>query len=410
MHKYRVAVTGMGVVSPIGVSVEQFRQRMFSSESGIVNIRGGLVAENFPVCVAGLVPLPNRHESPISKEQEASPKSWRYAGIATEEAIRSLPCGAPVDAIVYAATEEDSLFDQIQESFRAVHPHQFTWEMIRSEISFDMVRQTLEDRGHGPIRYQDIVSISNACASSNQAIGIAFERVRSGRWRRAVVGGVEAACSASDLMNFHLLHALSTLEGPAASCPFTSKRAGFVRAEGAATLVLENGEDAEARGATIYGYITGYGASSDAFRLTDGRSDGRGAIRAMQRAILDAGQTPDAVSAVSAHGTSTPLNDRLETMAIKQVFGSRAYQVPTVSLKSQIGHTLVAAGAIEAVACLLMLSEQKLAPTINCSDPDPDCDLDYVRNTARPAPLKTILSNNFGFGGQNACVLFERGL
>jgi 3-oxoacyl-[acyl-carrier-protein] synthase II len=401
----------MGIVSPIGVGVKEFARRMFSGDSGVVNIRGGPMPQDFPIPMAGLVAEAALRQPVILRDLDAAqvPKLWRFAALATEEAVRSLPAGARVDGVIYA-TKEDDHFELIQESFRSLSGDQLTNDETRAEASLEIIRRILDAHGCGPVAASDLISINNHCVSSNQAIGIAFERVRSGRWRRAVVGGVEAACSASDLMNFHLLHALSTLEGPAASCPFTSKRAGFVRAEGAATLVLENGEDAEARGATIYGYITGYGASSDAFRLTDGRSDGRGAIRAMQRAILDAGQTPDAVSAVSAHGTSTPLNDRLETMAIKQVFGSRAYQVPTVSLKSQIGHTLVAAGAIEAVACLLMLSEQKLAPTINCSDPDPDCDLDYVRNTARPAPLKTILSNNFGFGGQNACVLFERGL
>jgi 3-oxoacyl-[acyl-carrier-protein] synthase II len=210
-------------------------------------------------------------------------------------------------------------------------------------------------------------------------------------------------------MNFHLLGTLNTDEGPAthASRPFSKTRSGFVLGEGAATLVLETRAAAERRGAEILGAITGYATTSDAYRITDGRSDVLGAATAMRKAIRDAGLNTGQINAISAHGTSTRMNDRLETKAIKQAFGNYAYQVPVISLKSQIGHCLAAAGALEAVASLLMLSEQKLAPTINHNDVDTECDLDYVPNIARPAALQRILSNNFGFGGQNTCVVFE---
>src|SRR5262249_36093813 len=176
----------------------------------------------------------------------------------------------------------------------------------------------------------------------------------------------------------------------------------FVRGEGAGMLLVESRAAAEARGAPLVGTLAGYATTTDAYRLTDGRPDGCAVVRAMRDAIADASLTPDDISAVSAHGTSTILNDALETRAIKEVFGARAYDVPVTSLKSQIGHATVAAGALEAVASLMMLAEQRLAPTINYGPPDPVCDLDYVPNEARPARLTSILSNNFGFGGPNA--------
>jgi 3-oxoacyl-[acyl-carrier-protein] synthase II len=211
-------------------------------------------------------------------------------------------------------------------------------------------------------------------------------------------------------MNFNMLGALSTADVPPeqASKPFSGDRCGFVRGEGAATLIIESRKTAEARGAKILGVISGYGFTSDAFRLTDGRDDGLAVIKAMELAIADSSLEKSEIDAVSAHGTSTPLNDRLETMALKSVFGDHAYKIPVSALKSQIGHSTVAAGAIEAVSCILMLEDQKLAPTINYNTPDPECDLDYVPNQARKAKVTHILSNNFGFGGQNACIVISR--
>jgi 3-oxoacyl-[acyl-carrier-protein] synthase II len=207
-----------------------------------------------------------------------------------------------------------------------------------------------------------------------------------------------------------MLGALTTADVPAAeaSRPFSRDRAGFVRGEGAATLLLEEAWAARARGARVLGRLAGGASSSDAHRLTDGRPDGAAVRHAMEAALRDAGVTTAEVSAISAHGTSTRMNDRLETLAIRSVFGDRAGQVPVTSLKSQLGHSTVAAGAIEAVACLSMLQAQILAPTINYREPDPECDLDYVPNDSRPARLDVILSNSFGFGGQNSCVVFRR--
>jgi 3-oxoacyl-[acyl-carrier-protein] synthase II len=272
------------------------------------------------------------------------------------------------------------------------------------------MREIAERSGHGPIDERNIVSLNNACVTSNQAIGVAFQRVRSGQMNRVLTGAVYGRWADSELMNFHMLGTLTTAPGPAAeaSRPFSKDRSGFVLGEGAATLVLETREAAEARGAKILGVISGYSSTSDAYRVTDGRPDGKAAAKAMTNALADAGLAAKQISAISAHGTSTSMNDRVETMAIKQALGEAAYKVPAISLKSQVGHSVIAAGALESVACVLMLREQKLAPTINYREFDPDCDLDYVPNQSRPAVVERILSNNFGFGGQNASVIFER--
>lgn len=407
MHE--VVVTGCGIVSALGTGVPEFCRRMFAGDSGISGIRGTLVASNFPVAVAALVSRTGLGQPHSLKNADVddTPPSWRFAGLATEEAMALLPAGAMVDAIVYA-TSDGVNFDLLKDSFRNFVADTFDWDSTRSETCLEFIRSILEQNGNGHVPDESVISINNACVSSNQAIGIAFQRIRSGQWTRAVVGGVDARCNDHNLMNFHLLGALSTAEGPHASSPFSKNRSGFVRGEGAATLILETRQAAEARGAPLLGYVVGYSATSDAYRLTQGRTDVKSAAKAISLALEDAGCAPEQVSAISAHGTSTLINDNLETAAIKKLFGLSAYKIPVVSLKSQLGHATVAAGAMEAVASLLMLREQKLAPTINYTQADPDCDLDYVPNVSRPALVNVVLSNNFGFGGQNSCVVFKR--
>ncbi|HLJ27413.1 MAG TPA: beta-ketoacyl-[acyl-carrier-protein] synthase family protein [Candidatus Angelobacter sp.] len=404
-----VVVTGYGIVSPIGIGVPEFCRNMFAGESGVSAIRGTLVASNFPVGVAARVPRTRLGQPHTLRNLDSAttPASWRLAGIATEEALASLPAGVIVDAIVYATSDGVS-FDLFKDSFRNFAADTFDWDSTRSETCLECIRGILEQRGNGRVSDEAMININNACVSGNQAIGIALGRIRSGQWTRALVGGVDARCNDHNLMNFHLLGALTTAEGMTASRPFSKDRSGFVRGEGAATLILEAREAAEARGAPLLGSVIGYSATSDAHRLTQGREDARGATGAIRLALEDAGCTNEQVSAISAHGTSTLINDALETVAIKKVFGPLAYQIPVISLKSQIGHSTVAAGAMEAVASLLMLREQRLAPTINLKQPDPLCDLDYVPNFSRPAVVDVVLSNNFGFGGQNSCVVFKR--
>jgi 3-oxoacyl-[acyl-carrier-protein] synthase II len=406
-----VVVTGMGIVSPIGIGVSDFRQRMFAGDSGVVDIRGTFAASNFPIRAAGMVPRATLGQPAILAHLDAKQTrgSWRMAGIATEEAIQSIPAGQKVDAIVFGSLDGRS-FDLVKDSFRAPISGELEWDKLLPESSLAVVNRVLEHHGHGCVDERNVISINNVCSSANQAIGIAFQRIRSGQWERTVVGGVMAFHDESMFMNFCMLGAVSVADVPAAeaSRPFSGDRSGVVLGEGAATLVLESRERAEGRGAMILGSVKGYAATADAYRLTDGRPDGKAVIGAMLRAIEGSGLKRENISAISAHGTSTRLNDRVETLAIKQLFGPLAYGIPVVSLKSQIGHSIVAAAALQAVATLVMLSEQRLAPTINFGIPDQDCDLDYVPNHSRPAVLEAILSNSFGFGGQNACVVFER--
>jgi 3-oxoacyl-[acyl-carrier-protein] synthase II len=407
-----VVITGLGVVSSLGTGVPEFSRRMFAGDSGLTHIRGRLAPSNFPVPVAAPIPRDTLGQPAILHDcpPEMTHDSSRCAGLATEEAIQNLPEGALIDAIVYGTSEYVD-FKVARDSFRAFDPEEFPWADFKGETSLEVIRRIAEAHGHGPINDRDLISISNACVSSNQAIGVAFQRIRSGQWSRALAGAVYARCNLSELMNFCLLHALTTVERPVAaeaSRPFSKDRSGFVQGEGAATLVLEDRDLAEARGAPVLGMVTGYAATSDAFKMTDGRPDGKGASKAIEAAIADAGLSKEQIDAISAHGTSTRMNDRLETLAIKNALGPVAYRVPVVSLKSQIGHPLVASGALEAVASLQMLAEQRLAPTLNCRELDPECDLDYVPNESRPAHLKRILSNSFGFGGQNSCVVFEQ--
>jgi 3-oxoacyl-[acyl-carrier-protein] synthase II len=408
---HQVVITGVGVVSSLGVGVSEFGQRMFAGDSGITEIKGSRVAANFPVPFGGPVARATLPQPQIlaHRTAEETPHFWKLAALATEEAICHLPDGLLVDGIVYGG-HGSIAFSITSGSFRSFEPTKFDWDAFQPESPLTLMKDIAETRGHGPIDDRNIISLNNACVTSNQAIGVAFQRIRSGQWNRVLTGAVYGRWADSELMNFHMLSTLTIAPGPAtqASRPFSKDRSGFVLGEGAATLILETRESAEARGAKILGVISGYSTTSDAYRVTDGRPDGKSAAKAMQNAIADAGLHATEISAISAHGTSTPMNDRVETMAIKQALGEIAYKVPVISLKSQVGHSVIAAGALEAVACMLMLKEQKLAPTINYRELDPDCDLDYVPNQSRPAAVQRILSNNFGFGGQNASVIFER--
>lgn len=402
-----VVVTAMGVVAPIGSTVAEFKENMFSGRSGIRNIRGSLVDESFPIPYAGWVDRSKL--SPPKWNRHNLADSALFAILATEQCLDTLTPAMHIDAIVYG-TAESIGFGMAQDSFK----QDIDVEDLKrngAEFILQTIAAMLRDTGRCDLPDSALVSINSACASGNQAIGMAMQRIRDGQWTRAIVGGVDTRCTAPNLMNFHMLGALSAAEVPPeeASKPFAGDRCGFVRGEGAATLVLESRASAEARGATILAVISGYGFTSDAYRLTDGRDDGLAVIKAMETAISDAGLQKSDIDTISAHGTSTPLNDRLETLAIKAVFSDQAYRIPVSSLKSQIGHSTVAAGAIEAVACVLMLDAQVVAPTINYNVKDPECDLDYVPNKARAAQVGHILSNNFGFGGQNACLIISQG-
>src|SRR6185503_890353 len=249
-----------------------------------------------------------------------------------------------------------------------------------------------------------------ACAASSQAIGEATEIIRRGDADAMISGGTHSMIHPFGVTGFNLLTALSTNnENPTkASRPFDRLRDGFVLGEGSAMVVLEELEHARRRGAQIFGEVLGYGSTADAYRITDIHPEGRGAIACMQMAIRDAGLNPTDIHYVNAHGTSTEVNDKVESLACKQVFGENSRNVPVSSTKSMMGHLIAAAGVTELIVCLLAIRDKILPPTINYENPDPDCDLDYVPNVAREARCDVALNNSFGFGGQNITVCVGR--
>lgn len=406
-----VVVTQYGIVSPIGNSIPEFEQRMFAGESGIVDVRGSFVGKDFPVPFGAVVDdsaIPSAEE--LNIEPYTQTHGGRYSLYAFQQILDRLPKKLPIDGIVQG-TPAGIFFEVVRHSLRNYNPDAFIWDEIRAEWVVEIIADRLKSSGHGDIPPQYQISVNSACAAGGQAIGMAYRFLQSGRMKRCLVTAVDAGAWESQLMNFHLLHTLTVDDLPAhaASRPFAKSRSGFVKGEAAAALLLETREAAEERGAEILAEVCGYAFNSDAYRLTDGREDNLCVVKAMEDAVADAGIEPGAIDYINAHGTSTQLNDRLETQAIKKVFGQEAYRIPVSSLKSQIGHPTVAAGAVEAIACMLMLQRQRIAPTINLTDPDPECDLDYVSEGCRDASLDFVLSNSFGFGGQNACLVFKRG-
>jgi 3-oxoacyl-[acyl-carrier-protein] synthase II len=249
-----------------------------------------------------------------------------------------------------------------------------------------------------------------ACAAGTQAIGDAAEVIRSGRARVVLCGGTEATLGPLLFASFAVMSALSTRNDDpgAASRPFDAERDGFVISEGAAIFVLETLENAVQRGARIYAELVGYAANSDGYHTIAPKPDASGPIKAMRQALDDAGLGSDAVDLINAHGTATPLGDVAETKAINAVFGERAYEIPVTANKSMLGHALGAAGALEMLACVLAIRDQRTPPTINLDHADPECDLDYVGNTARSLRVDVVLKNSFGMGNQNACLVVKR--
>ncbi len=410
MHE--VVITGYGVISPIGNNIEEFERRMFAADSGIRDIRGNLVANNFPVPFAGVVDnsaLPSAES--LGLPSELVTKNFLFTMLATKQALDYLQKELRLDGIVYG-TAAGIYFEMALETLRKFDPANFLWDRTRAEWGIELVAEFVKEQGHGEIPSENLISINSACASGNHSIGLAYQFLKTGRWKRCLAGSVDSGGWESHLMNLYLLNALTTADVPAseASRPFSKDRSGFVKSEAAATFLMETRESAEARDAKILAEVCGFGFTSDAYRLTDGREDNLCVNKAMEQAIETAGIEKEEIDYINAHGTSTLLNDRLETTAIKKVFGDHAYRIPVSSLKSQIGHPTVASGAVESVACILMLLRQKLAPTLNLKIKDSQCDLDYVPNESRNAKIRYILNNSFGFGGQNACLVFKKGI
>ena len=412
MNKRDVVITSVGIVSPIGLNVAAFEKNLFAGKSGVRSIRGSMTAQDFPVPYAAWI---SRDELPTSilfpdQDRKNILKSWLMTEQAVKEALDGVPRSTKFDAIVYGTADGVS-YELVEQTLKDKGlPDNFDYRSVCSESSVQIVNDVATHLGFNKVAENNVISVNSACATGNQTIGIAYQGLKAGRWDRCIVGGVDARCEPSNFLNFFLLGALTTAEVPpeTASRPFAKDRSGFVRGEGAAVLVLETREAAEARGAKILGVVSGYGCTSDAFRLTDGRDDGSSVVEAMTNALKTAQVPVEKIDYINAHGTSTPLNDRLETLAIKKVFGEKAYKTPISSIKSQIGHSTIAASSIEAIACVLMLKNQKVSPTINYHVQDPECDLDYVPNVSREMKVTHILSNSFGFGGQNTCTVISK--
>ena len=389
-----IVVTGRGVVSSIGEGAETFFDALLQKTSGI--------ADGIGACTE------------FDPEAAMTPKdvrrSDRYTHLAVAAATQAaeeanIPDGVDLERLgVLVGTGVGGLLtleEQCRNFFeggeRAVSPHFVP--MMMPNAAAGVIAMRLGAHGPG-------FSVSSACATGGHAIGEAHRMITRGEADVVVAGGTEAALTGVCLAAFRRMGALSR-EG--VSRPFDARRDGFVMGEGAGVIVLEREEHAKARGATIYGRVVGYGASNDAFHITQPDSEGRGARKAMLATLADAGISPADVGYLNAHGTGTPFNDKIETAAIKGVFNGSNTPPPVSSTKSAIGHLLGAAGAVEAVACLEAVRRGVLPPTLNYAEADPECDLDYVPEGPREAPgLEMALSNSFGFGGQNACLAIAK--
>jgi len=419
----RVVVTGAGGVTPLGAQIEPAWQRLLAGESGVGDITL-FDASNFPTKIAAEV-----RNWDISDVGE-NPEDWKYQGRHTHFAIGAgkkamadsgLDLGRidPTRFGVYTGSGEGQQdFDRFTQMIVAAldGPNLDLAKFTRKGLEVLNPIAELEQEPNMPAGH--LASLFNAqgpnvncltaCAASSQAIGEATEIIRRGEADVMLSGGTHTMIHPFGVTGFCLLTALSTRndEPTRASRPFDRERDGFVLGEGAGMVVLEALEHAQARGAKIYGEIVGYGSTADAFRITDTHPEGRGAISCIRMALADAGL--DRVDYINAHGTSTTVNDKVETLAVKQVFGEEAYRIPVSSTKSMMGHLIAAAGATELIFCLLAIRDNVLPPTINYEYPDPECDLDYVPNVARQARCDTALSNSFGFGGQNISLIVRR--
>jgi 3-oxoacyl-[acyl-carrier-protein] synthase II len=427
MNRRRVVITGIGCVNPLGNDVETMWRALQEGRSGVAPITI-FDASSFPTHIAAEI----KHWD-VSQFGE-DPRRWKnrsrhnaFAAGAATQAVQSsgiLDAGLPpVRFGVYLGSGEGTQdFDAFSKMMVAGLGEHGEFDMCRfTQAGQRLLNPVLELDQEPNIPAGQLAGMFNAqgpnancltaCAASSQAIGEAAEIIRRDEADAMLSGGTHSMIHPLGVTGFNLLTALSTRndEPSRASRPFDRLRDGFVLGEGAAMVVLEEREHARRRGANILGEVLGYGSTADAFRVTDIHPEGRGAIGCMQMAIADAGLSPDDIGYVNAHGTSTQVNDRVETVACKAVFGARAHQVPVSSTKSMMGHLIAAAGATEIIVCLLAIRDGLLPATINYENPDPDCDLDYVPNAAREARLNYAVSNSFGFGGQNVSLVVGRG-
>ncbi|HEY4308492.1 MAG TPA: beta-ketoacyl-ACP synthase II [Pirellulales bacterium] len=421
----RVVVTGIGCVTPLGTDVDTLWQRLRNGDSGIG--RTTLFdASNFPTQISAEV-----RDWDVSAVGE-DPERWKYQGRHTHFAVGAAKQAITASGLLDANLDPGRFGVYLGSGEGQQDFGRFT-RMMLSAIegeSLDISKFTetgleilnplteLEQEpnmpaghlaslfeAHGPN-----LNCLTACAASSQAVGEAVEIIRRGEADAMLSGGTHSMIHPFGVTGFNLLTALSTHnDAPTkASRPFDLNRDGFVLGEGAGMLVLEELEHARRRGAPIFGEIVGYGSTADAYRITDTHPEGRGAARCLQMALGDAQLNLDDVDYINAHGTSTEVNDKVESLAIKRVFGDQAYKLPVSSTKSMMGHLIAAAGATELIVCLLAIRDNVLPPTINYETPDPECDLDYVPNESREVRCDVAASNSFGFGGQNITLIASR--
>jgi 3-oxoacyl-[acyl-carrier-protein] synthase II len=424
----RVVITGMGVVSPVGNSTEAMWSALMACRSGLGPITY-FDASTFPTRIAGQVkdfrfwekwkergsnyPLPATVSQSAKLAILAAAEAWDHSGMSRSKVVPErigIYLGAGKgeglgDLEFLGSYMPDCMNDGVLD----------VEKFVKESLARCSAQQEIEiEPGRIMCHLAEIFNARGAvstcltaCAAGSQALGEALQLIRSGDADAMIAGGCHSMITPQSIMGFCLLGALSTDNDTPhlASRPFDKTRNGFVLSEGAALLVLEELEHAKARGAKIHAELVGYGCTSDAFRVTDPHPEGLGQGGAMQRCLKDAKMSPDEIDYINAHGTSTADNDESETLAIKRVFGNRAYQIPVSSTKSMTGHLIAAAGSLEAIVCTLAIQRGIVPPTINYREKDPACDLDYVPNEPRQTRVRAALSNSFGFGGQNTSLI-----
>ena len=408
----RVVITGMGVVSPIGIGVEKFWANITEGRSNIVPLEGIVDTEGLACKICSAVSDYNASDHFDKKEQKRLAKFVQFASVAAREAVKSsglnledenpwrigsfIGCG-----IGGIGEMEGQILIMAVKGARRVSPlliPRIIGNMACGQVAIDLGIK-------GPN-----AALTTACASGAHALGESARSIKNNVADVMISGGTESAMCRIALAGFSNMKALTSRNDDPlrASRPFDAERDGFVMGEGAGILVLEELERAKARGANIMGELVGYGATDDAYHITAPAPEGAGAAMAMKLAVEDAGAAPEDVQYINAHGTSTPLNDKVETLAIKTIFNSHAKSLAVSSNKSMIGHLLGGAAAVEAIATIKTIQNSVIPPTINYENPDPDCDLDYVPNVAREANVDLAISNSLGFGGHNATLAFRK--
>ncbi len=410
MSDRKVVVTGLGVVSPIGNDVNAFFDSLANCRSGIGKITA-FDPSAFSSQIAGEVKDfdPGRYVDP--KRLKRMDPFCKFGVVAAKQALDDSGLdleNEDLNRIGVCAGSGVGGLQVIEDQ------HKILIEKGPSRVSPLLVPMMIVNLFPGHIAMLfglkgPNTAVVTACATATHCIGDALWAIRNGLADLMLAGGAESSTTPLGLAGFCSMKALSTRnDEPGKACrPFDKERDGFIMSEGSGILVLEELEHARKRGARIYGELAGYGASSDAYHLTAPAPEGEGAARSMKMALDDAGLAPEEVDYINAHGTSTPLNDKFETMAIKTVFGDYAYKLPVSSTKSMHGHLLGATGGVEAAACLMAIEKNLIPATINYEFPDPECDLDYVPNEPRETEVKVALSNSFGFGGHNATIIFK---